>query len=131
VYARVELFPFEHVFRKRSSFRITIDSAMGRVESTGLWGLTGPRTPFTDTIYADPSHRSQVVFGLILRSHREGTAAHLRHHHREAMPTEHRTRARRPAHPAWRLVRTLKPVVIVGARLHGSPVCDRWIAIHP
>jgi uncharacterized protein len=65
VYARVELFPFEHVFRKGSSIRITIDSAMGPVQSTGLWGLTAPRTPFTDTIYAGPSHRSQVVLGLI------------------------------------------------------------------
>lgn len=65
VYARVELFPFEHVFRKGSSIRITIDSATGPVESTGLWGLTSPRTPFTDTIYAGPSHQSQVVLGLI------------------------------------------------------------------
>lgn len=65
VYARVELFPFEHVFRTGSSIRITIDSAVGHVQSTGLWGLTGPRTPFTDTIYAGPSYRSQVVLGLI------------------------------------------------------------------
>jgi uncharacterized protein len=65
VYARVELFPFEHVFRKGSSIRITIDSAMGRVESTGLWGLTAPHTPFTDTIYASPARQSQVVLGLI------------------------------------------------------------------
>jgi uncharacterized protein len=65
VYARVELFPFEHVFRKGSSIRITIDSAMGRVESTGLWGLRGPRAPFTDTVYASPSQRSQAVLGLI------------------------------------------------------------------
>ena len=65
VYARVELFPFEHVFRKGSSIRITIDSAAGRVESTGLWALTGPRTPFTDTIYAGPSHLSQAVLGLL------------------------------------------------------------------
>jgi predicted acyl esterase len=65
VYARVELFPFEHVFRKGSSIRITVDSAMGRVQSTGLWGLTGPRTPVTDTVYAGPSQRSQVVLGLI------------------------------------------------------------------
>jgi uncharacterized protein len=64
-YARVELFPFEHVFRKGSSIRITVDSAMGRVQSTGLWGLTGPRTAFTDTVYAGPSRPSQVVLGLI------------------------------------------------------------------
>ena len=65
VYARVELFPFEHVFRKGSSIRITVDSAMGRVESTGLWALTSPRTPVTDTVYAGPSQRSQIVLGLI------------------------------------------------------------------
>jgi len=65
VYARVELFPFEHVFRKGSGIRITINSAMGPVESTGFWGLTGPRAPFTDTVYAGPSHLSQVVLGLI------------------------------------------------------------------
>jgi uncharacterized protein len=65
VYARVELFPSEHVFRKGSSIRITIASAMGPVESTGLWGLTSPQTPFTDTIYAGPSRPSQVILGLI------------------------------------------------------------------
>jgi uncharacterized protein len=65
VYARVELFPFEHVFRKGSSIRITVDSAMGRVQSTGLWGLAGRAAPFTDTVYASPSRRSQVVLGLI------------------------------------------------------------------
>jgi len=65
VYARVELFPFEHVFRKGSSIRITIDSATGQVESTGLWGLTGPASAFTDTIYASPPRQSQVVLGLI------------------------------------------------------------------
>jgi len=65
VYARVELFPFEHVFRTGSSIRITVDSAMGRVQSTGLWGLAGRAAPFTDTVYAGPSRRSQVVLGLI------------------------------------------------------------------
>jgi uncharacterized protein len=65
VYARVELFPFEHVFRKGSSIRITIDSAMGPVQPAGLWGLAGPRAPFTDTVYAGPSRQSQVVLGLI------------------------------------------------------------------
>lgn len=65
VSARVELFPFEHVFRKGSSIRITVDSAMGRVQSTGLWGLTGSRAPFTDTVYAGPCRPSQVVLGLI------------------------------------------------------------------
>jgi hypothetical protein len=65
VYARVELFPFEHVFRKGSSVRITVDSAMGPVQATGLWGLTGRPAPVTDNIYASPSRPSQVVLGLI------------------------------------------------------------------
>ena len=65
VYARVELFPFEHVFRAGSSIRITIDSAMGAVQSTGYWGLTGLPTPFQDTVYATPTQQSQIVLGLI------------------------------------------------------------------
>jgi len=65
VYARVELFPFEHVFRAGSSLRLTIDSAMGTVQSTGMWGLTGLPAPFTDTVYATAARPSQVVLGLI------------------------------------------------------------------
>jgi predicted acyl esterase len=65
VYARVELFPFEHVFRAGSSIRITIDSAMGAVQSTGDWGLTGLPDPIKDTIYASPGQQSQIVLGLI------------------------------------------------------------------
>jgi uncharacterized protein len=65
VYARVELFPFEHVFRKGSSIRITIDSAAGNIQSTGYWGLTGLTGRFTDTIYASPAMPSEVVLGLI------------------------------------------------------------------
>jgi hypothetical protein len=65
VYARVELLPFEHVFRAGSSIRITIDSAMGAVQSTGYWGLTGLPAPFQDTVYATPTQQSQIVHGLI------------------------------------------------------------------
>jgi uncharacterized protein len=65
VYARVELFPFEHVFRKGSSIRITIDSAAGNVQATGYWGLTGLPGHFTDTIFASPAMPSEVVLGLI------------------------------------------------------------------
>jgi uncharacterized protein len=65
VFARVELLPFEHVFRAGSSIRITIDSAMGPVQSTGLWGLTGSTAPFRDTICASPSLQSSVTLGLI------------------------------------------------------------------
>lgn len=65
VYARVEMFPFEHVFRAGSSIRITIDSATGAVQSTGYWGLAGLPAPFQDTIYATPTRQSQIVLGLI------------------------------------------------------------------
>jgi uncharacterized protein len=65
VYARVELYPFEHVFRKGSSIRITIDSAAGTVQSTGDWGLSGLPAPFTDTVYTSPAQQSEVVLGLI------------------------------------------------------------------
>jgi predicted acyl esterase len=65
VYARAELFPFEHVFRKGSSIRITIDSATGVVQSTGDWGLSGLPAQFSDTVYASPSQRSEVMLGLI------------------------------------------------------------------
>jgi hypothetical protein len=65
VHARVELMPFEHLFRKGSSIRITVDSASGAVQSTGLWGLTGLPAPVTDTVYTGPSRQSGVVLGLI------------------------------------------------------------------
>jgi putative CocE/NonD family hydrolase len=65
VYARAELFPFEHVFRTGSSIRITIDSATGPVQSTGEFGLSGLPAQLSDTVYASPTQRSQVVLGLI------------------------------------------------------------------
>ena len=65
VYARVELFPFEHVFRAGSSIRITIESADGNVQTTGSWGLSGLPAPFTDTVYTTPSRQSELVLGLI------------------------------------------------------------------
>jgi uncharacterized protein len=61
----VEVLPFEHVFRAGSSIRVTIDSAMGPVQSTGLWALAAPRTAFDDTIYAGPARPSAVVLGVI------------------------------------------------------------------
>jgi len=65
VYARVGLLPFEHVFRKGSSIRVTIDSAIGPVQSTGSWGMTGPSTKFSDTVYSSSTRRSEVILGLI------------------------------------------------------------------
>jgi putative CocE/NonD family hydrolase len=65
VYARVELFPFEHVFRAGSSIRITIDSADGNVETTGYWGVTSSAGHFTDTVYASAARPSKLVLGLI------------------------------------------------------------------
>ena len=63
--ARVELYPFEHVFRKGSRIRITIGSAAGAVQSTGVWGLSGLPAQFSDTVYTGPSQESEVVLGLI------------------------------------------------------------------
>ena len=65
VYARVELFPFDHVFRTGSSIRITIDSATSTVQSSGLWGLSGLLEQFSDTVYSSPSQQSEVVLGVI------------------------------------------------------------------
>jgi uncharacterized protein len=65
VYARLPLLPFEHVFPKGSSIRITLDSADGPVQFGGFWGLTGNKRPFRDTIYTSPSRQSGVVLGLI------------------------------------------------------------------
>jgi predicted acyl esterase len=65
VYARVEIIPFEHVFRAGSSIRITIDSAAGDVQPTGYWGLVTPGANYTDTIYAAPGRQSAVVLALI------------------------------------------------------------------
>ena len=65
VYARLQMLPFEHVFQKGSSIRITLDSADGPVQSSGGWGLTGNKHPFRDTIYTSPFQQSEVVLGLI------------------------------------------------------------------
>jgi hypothetical protein len=53
------------VFRQGSSIRITIDSATGPVQSTGMWGLSGLPAQVTDTVYASPAEPSDVVLGLI------------------------------------------------------------------
>ena len=39
VYARLQLLPFEHVFQKGSSIRITLNSADGPVQASGGWVL--------------------------------------------------------------------------------------------
>src|SRR5215472_11704744 len=65
VYARVELFPFDHVFRTGSTIRITIDSATSTVQPTSLWGLSGLPAQFGDTVYTGTSQQSEVVLGLI------------------------------------------------------------------
>ena len=65
VYARLQLLPFEHVFQKGSSIRITLNSADGPVQASGGWGLTGNKHPFRDTIYTSPVQQSEVVLGLI------------------------------------------------------------------
>jgi putative CocE/NonD family hydrolase len=62
-YARIEIFPFEHVFRAGSSIRLIIDSATGT--SYGNMGFAALPTPAQNTIYEGPAHDTQLVMGLV------------------------------------------------------------------
>ncbi len=62
-YARIEVFPFEHVFRSGSSIRLTIDSAAGT--SYGNIGFAALPTPAQNTTYEGPTHDTQLVMGLV------------------------------------------------------------------
>jgi putative CocE/NonD family hydrolase len=59
-YMRVQLWPFDHVFRKGSSIRLWIDAPTGE---TGGWSLDFTKTPATNTVYADTRHPSAIVLG--------------------------------------------------------------------
>jgi hypothetical protein len=67
-YMRVQLFPFDYVFRKGSALRLWIDAPTGE---TGGWSFTFTPTPAVNRIYADPKHPSALVLGYIpgARSH--------------------------------------------------------------
>src|SRR3954454_23614523 len=57
---RVQLFPFDYVFRKGSSIRLWIDAPTGM---TGGWWLHFTETPAVNSIYADSDHPSALVLG--------------------------------------------------------------------
>jgi len=58
---RVEIFPFDYVFRAGSSIRLTIDSPT----SSGLWAFEPSTHPAVNTILHDAVHDSQLVLGLL------------------------------------------------------------------
>jgi uncharacterized protein len=57
---RVQLLPFDYVFRKGSSLRLWIDAPTGL---TGGWSLEFTPTPAVNSIYADRRHPSALVLG--------------------------------------------------------------------
>jgi uncharacterized protein len=57
---RVQLLPFDYVFRKGSSVRLWIDAPTGM---TGGWSLDFTKTPAVNSIYADGQHPSALVLG--------------------------------------------------------------------
>jgi uncharacterized protein len=59
---RVEVLPFDHVFRAGSRLRLIVDAPTG---VTGGWSLQFNPTPATNTILHDSIHDSQLVIGLV------------------------------------------------------------------
>jgi putative CocE/NonD family hydrolase len=62
-YMRVQVFPFDYVFRKGSRLRMWVDAPTG---FTGLWSLNFLPNVAINRIYADASHPSHVVLGHLL-----------------------------------------------------------------
>jgi putative CocE/NonD family hydrolase len=63
---RVQLWPFDYVFRKGSSVRLWIDAPIGE---TGGWSLDFTKIPAVNSIYADSNHRSALVLGHLRGGH--------------------------------------------------------------
>jgi uncharacterized protein len=59
---RVQLWPFDYVFRKGSSIRLWIDAPTG---PTGGWSLDFIKTPAINSIYADAQHPSAITLGYL------------------------------------------------------------------
>ena len=59
-YMRVQLWPFDYVFRKGSSLRLWIDAPTGE---TGGWSFDFIKTPAINSIYAGAQHPSAIVLG--------------------------------------------------------------------
>jgi hypothetical protein len=65
-YMRIQLWPFNYVFRKGSSLRLWIDAPTGE---TGGWSFDYTKTPAIDSIYADAQHPSAIVLGHLPGGH--------------------------------------------------------------
>jgi hypothetical protein len=63
---RIQLWPFDYVFRKGSSIRLWIDAPTGE---TGGWSFDFIKTPAVNTIYADARHQSEIVLGHLQGGH--------------------------------------------------------------
>jgi predicted acyl esterase len=57
---RVQLWPFDYVFRRGSSVRLWIDAPTG---ATGGWSFAFIKTPAINSIFADEEHPSALVLG--------------------------------------------------------------------
>lgn len=61
-YARIPIYPFEHVFRRGSRIRISIEAP---VSITGDFGFLFNPAPATDTVWHDHGHASEWVFDTL------------------------------------------------------------------
>jgi hypothetical protein len=61
-YARIPIYPFEHIFRAGSSIRISIEAPVGL---TGTFGFLFNPTPATNTVWHDQDHASEWVFNTL------------------------------------------------------------------
>jgi uncharacterized protein len=61
-FMRIQLWPFDYVFRKGSSIRLWIDAPTGE---TGGWSFDFIKTPAINSIYADARHPSAIVLGYL------------------------------------------------------------------
>ena len=60
-YARVAIFPFDHVFRTGSAIRVILDSP----SQTGGWGFASRPTASVNSILHDRDHPSRIVLGTV------------------------------------------------------------------
>lgn len=58
---RVEIYPFDHVFRAGSSVRLVVDTP----SQTGGWNFSTLATPVTNTVLHDAAHPSRLMLGLL------------------------------------------------------------------
>jgi putative CocE/NonD family hydrolase len=61
-YTRIPIYPFEHIFRRGSNIRISIEAP---VSLTGDFGFLFNPTPATNTVWHDQGHVSKWVFNTL------------------------------------------------------------------